>query len=82
VAWYDRKHGDHTQPVGRKAPNQLGIYDMSAMSGNGAKMSLHARSRAFPRMGLPSLVPGTNGFFAVAAFTIGRFTAPCRNATK
>jgi formylglycine-generating enzyme required for sulfatase activity len=29
VAWYDRKHGDHTQPVGRKASNQLGIYDMS-----------------------------------------------------
>jgi formylglycine-generating enzyme required for sulfatase activity len=29
VAWYDRKHGDHTQPVGHKAANQLGIYDMS-----------------------------------------------------
>jgi formylglycine-generating enzyme len=29
VAWYDRRHGDHTQPVGRKAPNQLGVYDMS-----------------------------------------------------
>jgi formylglycine-generating enzyme required for sulfatase activity len=29
VAWYDRKHGDHTQHVGRKAPNQLGIFDMS-----------------------------------------------------
>jgi formylglycine-generating enzyme required for sulfatase activity len=29
VAWYDRRHGDHTQPVGKKAPNQLGIYDMS-----------------------------------------------------
>jgi formylglycine-generating enzyme required for sulfatase activity len=29
VAWYDRKHGDWTQPVGLKAPNQLGIYDMS-----------------------------------------------------
>ena len=29
VAWYDRRHGDHTQPVGRKAPNQLGLYDMS-----------------------------------------------------
>jgi formylglycine-generating enzyme required for sulfatase activity len=29
VGWYDRKHGDHTQPVGRKAANQLGIYDMS-----------------------------------------------------
>jgi formylglycine-generating enzyme required for sulfatase activity len=29
VAWYDRRHGDHTQEVARKAPNQLGIYDMS-----------------------------------------------------
>jgi formylglycine-generating enzyme required for sulfatase activity len=29
VSWYDRRHGDHTQPVARKAPNQLGIYDMS-----------------------------------------------------
>jgi formylglycine-generating enzyme len=29
VAWYDRKHGDHTQPVGQKAPNQVGVYDMS-----------------------------------------------------
>jgi formylglycine-generating enzyme required for sulfatase activity len=29
VAWYDRRHGDHTQPVARKQPNQLGIYDMS-----------------------------------------------------
>jgi sulfatase modifying factor 1 len=29
VAWYERKHGDHTQPVGMKAPNQLGIHDMS-----------------------------------------------------
>jgi len=29
VAWYDRRHGDHTQPVARKQPNQLGLYDMS-----------------------------------------------------
>lgn len=29
VAWYHRRHGDHTQPVGQKAPNQLGLYDMS-----------------------------------------------------
>jgi formylglycine-generating enzyme required for sulfatase activity len=29
VAWYDRRAGDCTQPVARKAPNQLGIYDMS-----------------------------------------------------
>jgi formylglycine-generating enzyme required for sulfatase activity len=29
VSWYDRRHGEHTQPVALKAPNQLGIYDMS-----------------------------------------------------
>lgn len=28
VGWYGRKHGDHTQPVAQKAPNQLGIHDM------------------------------------------------------
>jgi hypothetical protein len=82
VAWYDRKHGDHTQSVGRKAPNQLGIYDMSGMCGNGARMSLLARSRVFPRMGPLSLVLVTNGFFAEAVFTIGRLTARCGNATR
>jgi formylglycine-generating enzyme required for sulfatase activity len=29
VAWYDRRHGDETRPVAGKAPNQLGLYDMS-----------------------------------------------------
>ena len=29
VAWYDRRHGDHTHPVAQKAPNQLGLFDMS-----------------------------------------------------
>ncbi|MFO0911954.1 MAG: SUMF1/EgtB/PvdO family nonheme iron enzyme [Pirellulales bacterium] len=29
VAWYDRKHGDHRQPVALKQPNQLGLFDMS-----------------------------------------------------
>ncbi|HPN37220.1 MAG TPA: formylglycine-generating enzyme family protein, partial [Melioribacteraceae bacterium] len=29
VAWYDRNSGKTTHPVGLKAPNELGIYDMS-----------------------------------------------------
>ena len=29
VAWYDGNSGDKTHPVGQKAPNELGIYDMS-----------------------------------------------------
>ena len=29
VAWYDNNSGGETHPVGTKAPNELGIYDMS-----------------------------------------------------
>ena len=29
VAWYGSNSGDKTHPVGAKAPNELGIYDMS-----------------------------------------------------
>jgi len=29
VAWYDSNSGNKTQEVGKKAPNELGIYDMS-----------------------------------------------------
>jgi formylglycine-generating enzyme required for sulfatase activity len=29
VAWYDGNSGERTHPVGTKAPNELGIYDMS-----------------------------------------------------
>ena len=33
VAWYDGNSGDSTNPVGRKSPNQLGLYDMSGNLG-------------------------------------------------
>ena len=29
VAWYDVNSGNKTYPVGRKSPNELGLYDMS-----------------------------------------------------
>jgi formylglycine-generating enzyme required for sulfatase activity len=29
VAWYFETSGKHTEPVGRKQPNELGLYDMS-----------------------------------------------------
>jgi formylglycine-generating enzyme len=82
VAWHDRKDGDHTRPVGQKAPNQLGIHDMSGTFGSGARMSSHATSRAFLRMGPLSLVLEMSVSFGAAAFTTGRLTARDRNATR
>ncbi len=29
MAWYDENSGEETHPVGTKAPNELGLYDMS-----------------------------------------------------
>ncbi len=29
VAWYERNGKDHVHPIGRKKPNEIGIYDMS-----------------------------------------------------
>ena len=29
VAWYDGNSGERTHPVGKKRPNELGLYDMS-----------------------------------------------------
>ena len=29
VAWYDENCGNHTQPVAKKKPNSLGLYDIS-----------------------------------------------------
>lgn len=53
VAWYDRRHGDHTQPVARKAPNQLGIYDMSGNVWEWCEDAFTGDVEAIPRDGRP-----------------------------
>lgn len=58
VAWYDRRHGDHTQPVAQKTPNQLGLHDMS---GNVWEWCEDVYSRdvsVIPRNGTPYAGPG------------------------
>jgi formylglycine-generating enzyme required for sulfatase activity len=58
VAWHDRKHGDHTQPVAQKAPNQLGIYDMSGNVWEWCQDVFTRDSRRIPRDGSAFVGPG------------------------
>jgi formylglycine-generating enzyme required for sulfatase activity len=58
VAWYDRKHGDHTQPVALKAPNQLGIYDMSGNVWEWCQDVFVRDSKRIPKDGSAFVGPG------------------------
>jgi sulfatase modifying factor 1 len=58
VAWYDRRHGDHTQPVAQKAPNQLGLYDMSGNVWEWCEDTFTRDLDAIPRDGTPYRGPG------------------------
>ena len=58
VAWYDRRHGDHTQPVAQKAPNQLGIYDMSGNVWEWCQDVYTPDVGSIPANGMPYAGPG------------------------
>ena len=58
VAWYDRRHGDHTRPVAEKAPNQLGLYDMSGNVWEWCQDVFISNVADIPRNGTPFSGPG------------------------
>ena len=60
VAWYDRRHGDRTQPVATKAPNQLGIYDMSGNVWEWCQDVFTRDASTIPRDGSPFSGPGND----------------------
>ncbi|MDX2037748.1 MAG: SUMF1/EgtB/PvdO family nonheme iron enzyme [Isosphaeraceae bacterium] len=59
VAWYDRRHGDHTQPVALKSPNQLGIYDMCGNVWEWCRDVFTPDASKIPGDGTPYEGPGT-----------------------
>lgn len=60
VAWYDRRHGDHTQPVAQKKPNQLGVYDMSGNVWEWCEDVYSPDVSVIPADGTPYQGPGTD----------------------
>ena len=79
VAWYERRHGDHTQPVGLKQPNQLGLYDMC---GSGVRMCIRQRSVVFFWIVLPTMATATSACCVGDVFKTKPFTARYRSATR
>lgn len=57
VAWFDRRHGDHTQQVAQKAPNQLGIHDMSGNVWEWCQDVFTADVKSIPADGRPFSSP-------------------------
>ena len=51
VAWYFENSGNRTQPVGRKAPNELGLFDMSGNVREWVQDCWHVDYRGLPTDG-------------------------------
>ncbi|WP_292593967.1 formylglycine-generating enzyme family protein [Mesotoga sp. UBA5847] len=67
VAWYDSNSGSKTQEVGKKAPNELGLYDMSGNLWEWCSDWLETTPVLHRRIHTTALVPV--GCFAVAVGT-------------
>jgi len=60
VAWYKENSDNHTWPVGQKAPNQLGLYDMCGNIWEWCE-DYHTRDASLiPKDGSPFLYGGTD----------------------
>jgi formylglycine-generating enzyme len=68
VAWYDRKGGDHTHEVAQKAPNQLGLYDMSGNIWEWCQDSFTEDIRQIPADGKAFVGEGNQGVLRGGCF--------------
>jgi formylglycine-generating enzyme required for sulfatase activity/uncharacterized caspase-like protein len=62
VAWYDENLDSTTHPVGKKKPNELGIYDLSGNVWEWCEDVWHAKYKGAPTDGTAWLKNGTENY--------------------
>ena len=82
VAWNDRRGGDHTHEVAQKAPNQLGLYDMSGNIWEWCQDSFAKDLSTIPGDGSATIGESDERVLRGGCFTTGPFTVRSRSAIR
>ncbi len=85
VAWYSENSGGHRHKVGRKEPNELGIYDMSGNVWEWCLDTWHDHYKGAPADGSAWTRDGDSGYRVVRGGSYGNFfsgSSQCRISNR
>ena len=82
VGWYDENSNDTTHPVGQKAPNELGLYDMSGNVWEWCQDNWTSNANVLPQDGTPLTNGGDNDYRAVRGGSWSYGADVCRSGIR
>ena len=82
VGWYDENSNNTTHPVGQKAPNELGLYDMSGNVWEWCQDNWTSNANVLPQDGTPLTNGGNNNLRAVRGGSWLYGSDDCRSGSR